>query len=66
VLCRSESWTLSKAHEALLGGSERKILRRIYEAIQIDTSGEDVTIRNYIVFLIMLTIKIDWDGQDML
>jgi hypothetical protein len=29
VLCGSESWTLSKAHEAFLGGSERKILRRI-------------------------------------
>jgi hypothetical protein len=29
VLYGSESWTLSKAHEELLGGSERKILRRI-------------------------------------
>jgi hypothetical protein len=36
VLHRSESWTLSKANEALLGGFERKILRRIYGAIQID------------------------------
>jgi hypothetical protein len=32
----SESWTLSKAHEALLGGFERKTLRRIYGAVQID------------------------------
>jgi hypothetical protein len=30
VLYGSESWTLSKAHEALLGGSQRKILGRIY------------------------------------
>jgi hypothetical protein len=29
VLYGSESWTLIKAHEALLGGFERKILRRI-------------------------------------
>jgi hypothetical protein len=36
VLYGSESWTLSKAHEALLGGFERKILRRIYGALQID------------------------------
>jgi hypothetical protein len=36
VIYGSESWTLSKAHEALLGGSERKILRRIYGAVQID------------------------------
>jgi hypothetical protein len=36
VLYGSESWTLCKAHEALLGGSERKILRRIYGAVQID------------------------------
>jgi hypothetical protein len=32
----SESWTLSEAHEALLGGSDRKILKRIYGAVQID------------------------------
>jgi hypothetical protein len=32
----SESWTLSKAYEALLGAFKRKILRRIYAAIQID------------------------------
>jgi hypothetical protein len=36
VLYGSESWTLSKAHEVLLGGSERRILRRIYGAMQID------------------------------
>jgi hypothetical protein len=36
VLYGSESWTLSKAHEALLGGSERNILRRIYGAVQIN------------------------------
>jgi hypothetical protein len=36
VLYGSESWTLSKDHETLLGGSERKILRRIYGAVQID------------------------------
>jgi hypothetical protein len=36
VLYGSESWTLSKAHEALLGGSERKILRKIYGRVQID------------------------------
>jgi hypothetical protein len=35
VLYGSESWTLSKAHEALLGGFEREILRRIYGAVQI-------------------------------
>jgi hypothetical protein len=29
VLCGSERWTLSKAHEALLGGFERQILRII-------------------------------------
>jgi hypothetical protein len=34
VLCESESWTLSKAHETLIGGSERRILRRIYGAVQ--------------------------------
>jgi hypothetical protein len=28
--------SLSKAHEALLGGSERRILRRICGAVQID------------------------------
>jgi hypothetical protein len=36
VLYESESWTLSKSHEALLGNFERKILRRIYGAVQID------------------------------
>jgi hypothetical protein len=36
VLYGSESWTLSKAHESLLGGFERKILRRVYGAIEID------------------------------
>jgi hypothetical protein len=35
VLCGSESWALSKAHEALLGGYKR-ILRKIYGAVQID------------------------------
>jgi hypothetical protein len=34
VLYGSESWTPSKDHEALLRGSERKILRRIYGAVQ--------------------------------
>jgi hypothetical protein len=34
VLNGSQSWTLSKAHEALLGGFERKILRRI--SVQIE------------------------------
>jgi hypothetical protein len=29
VLYGTESWTLSKAHEALLGGFKRMILRRI-------------------------------------
>jgi hypothetical protein len=48
VLYGSESWTLSKAHEALLGGFERKILERMCGAIQMDT------VRNYIVYLIML------------
>jgi hypothetical protein len=36
VLFGSESWTLSKTHEALLGGFERKILRRICGALQVD------------------------------
>jgi hypothetical protein len=36
VLYGSECWTLGKASEALLGGSERKILRKIYGAIQVD------------------------------
>jgi hypothetical protein len=36
VLCGSESWTLSKAHEALLGGFERKILRRICGGVETD------------------------------
>jgi hypothetical protein len=36
VLYGFESWTLSKAHEALLGGFEGKILSRIYGAVQID------------------------------
>jgi hypothetical protein len=35
MLCGSESWSLSNAHEALLGGFERQILR-IYGAVQID------------------------------
>jgi hypothetical protein len=35
VLYGSENWTLSKAHEALLGGFERNILR-IHGAGQID------------------------------
>jgi hypothetical protein len=53
VLYGSESWTLSKAHEALLGVFQRTILRRIYGAVQIDGSGKDITIRNYIVYLMM-------------
>jgi hypothetical protein len=36
VLYGSDSWTLSKAHKALLGGFEGKILRRLYGAVQID------------------------------
>jgi hypothetical protein len=36
VICGSESWTLGKALEALLGGCERNILRRIYGAVQTD------------------------------
>jgi hypothetical protein len=36
VVYRSESGTLSKAHETLLGGFEGKILRRIYGSIQTD------------------------------
>jgi hypothetical protein len=36
LLYGSESWTLSKAHEARLEGFERNILRRIYGAVQID------------------------------
>jgi hypothetical protein len=35
VLYGSQSWALSKAHETLLGGCEREILRRIYRAVQI-------------------------------
>jgi hypothetical protein len=35
MLYGSESWTLSMGHEALLGGFERKILRRIYGPVQI-------------------------------
>jgi hypothetical protein len=31
-----ESWTLSKAHEALLGGFERTILKRMKGTIQTD------------------------------
>jgi hypothetical protein len=34
VLCASERWTLSKAHEAPLGDFERKMLRRIYGVVQ--------------------------------
>jgi hypothetical protein len=33
VLYGSECWTLIKAHEALLGASERKILRKIFGAV---------------------------------
>jgi hypothetical protein len=33
--CGSEGWILSKAHEELLGCFERKILSRIYGAVQI-------------------------------
>jgi hypothetical protein len=33
---RSESWTPSKAYEALLRGFETKILRRSYTVVQID------------------------------
>jgi hypothetical protein len=36
VLYGSDSWTLRKAHEALLGSFKRKILRKIYGALQID------------------------------
>jgi hypothetical protein len=36
VLYGLEGWTLSKAHEALLGGFERKILPITYRALQID------------------------------
>jgi hypothetical protein len=36
VLYGSDSWALSKAHEALLGGFESLVLRRIYVAVQID------------------------------
>jgi hypothetical protein len=36
VLYGSEGWALSKAYEALLGGFEGKILRRIYGAVQTD------------------------------
>jgi hypothetical protein len=36
VLYVSESSALSKAHEALLGGFERRTLRRIYGAVQTD------------------------------
>jgi hypothetical protein len=36
VLYGYESWTLSKAHEPLLGGFEGKILKRIFGAIQFD------------------------------
>jgi hypothetical protein len=36
VLSGSECRTLSKAHEAPLGGFERTILRRIYGAVQTD------------------------------
>jgi hypothetical protein len=36
LLCGSESWTVSQAHGALVEGSERKILRTIYGAVQID------------------------------
>jgi hypothetical protein len=36
VLYGSESWTLSEAHEALLGGFEKNGLRRIYGEVQID------------------------------
>jgi hypothetical protein len=50
VLCGSESWTLSKADEAVLEGFERRILKRIYGAVQID----EVIIRNYTVYLMML------------
>jgi hypothetical protein len=39
VLYGSESSALSKAHEALLGGFERKTLRRIYGAVQTDAVG---------------------------
>jgi hypothetical protein len=35
VLCGYESWTLSKGHGPLLGGFERKILRRMYGTVQI-------------------------------
>jgi hypothetical protein len=36
VVYASESWTLSKAHEAMLGGFERKILKGICGAVQMD------------------------------
>jgi hypothetical protein len=48
----SERWTLRKAHEALFGGFEKKI--RIYEQYKLMGSGEDIPIRNYVVFLMML------------
>jgi hypothetical protein len=47
VLYGSESWTLSKAHEALLRGFEKNLWSST-------GSGKDVTIRNYIVYLMML------------
>jgi hypothetical protein len=36
VLYGSESWTFTTIHEPLQGGFERKILRRIYGAVQTD------------------------------
>jgi hypothetical protein len=56
LLCGSESWTVSQAHGALVEGSERKILRRIYEAIQTDGVWQICyIIKSYIVYLMMLT-----------
>jgi hypothetical protein len=50
-----ESWTLSKAHEALLGGFERKILRRIYGAVQIDRVWRRHHNKELYSYLMMLT-----------
>jgi hypothetical protein len=47
VLCGSESWTSSKAHEALLGGFGRNVLRRIYGAALLGGFGRNVLRRIY-------------------
>jgi hypothetical protein len=48
VLCRSESWTLSLAHEHFL-----EVLRERFQGESMEP-GEDDIIRNYIVYLMML------------